>query len=321
VKTSRFHTHPLDPTIPTRFALEPYIAAKRPRVWQRCRIALWLTPALLLLGIFTYLPIFLEFLLSFFSADGFTPPRWAGLGNYLDAFHDADFWGALVNNGWYAIWTVTGKVGLALVIASLLNQKLLGRSFLRSVFFLPVVLSFVAVGIIWTLIYNYDYGIINTTFSFLGLQWLKHDWLGSPETAFGAVVIVDLWKWTGFHVVIYLAGLQSIPKDLYEAAALDGASALQRFWRITVPLLKPFTAVNVLLASLGALSVFDLVYVMTQGGPVKATDVVMIEVYNQAFQFNRLGYAAAMSAIMLVLIILLSLTVLRAFGQNLLSRS
>ena len=321
MKISRFHTHPPDLTIPTRFPPESHIAAKRFRVWQRCEIVLWLTPALLLLGIFSYLPIFLEFLLSFFSADGFTPPRWVGLGNYLDAFHDADFWGALVNNGWYAIWTVTGKVVLALVIASLLNQKLLGRSFLRSAFFLPVVLSFVAVGIIWTLIYNYDYGIINTTLSFLGLQWLRHDWLGSPDTAFGAVVIVDLWKWTGFHIVIYLAGLQSIPKDLYEAAALDGASALQRFWRITVPLLTPFTAVNVLLASLGALSVFDLVYVMTQGGPVKATDVVMIEVYNQAFQFNRLGYAAAMSAIMLVLIVLLSLAVLRAFGQNRVSRS
>jgi ABC-type sugar transport system permease subunit len=295
------------------------IARQSRSIGRRFRL-FWLAPALLLLGIFTYLPIALEFGLSFFSADGFSPPKWSGTGNYLDAIHDGDFWAALLNNGWYAVWTVTGKVGIALAIASLLNQKVFAGNFLRSVFFLPVVLSFVAIGIIWTLIYNYNYGIINGTLSLLGLQWLRHDWLGSPETAFGAVILVDLWKWTGFHVVIYLAGLQSIPQDLYEAAALDGASVLQRFWKITVPLLKPFTAINVLLASLGALSVFDLVYVMTQGGPVKATDVVMIEVYNQAFQFNRLGYAAAMSAIMLVLIILISIAVLRAFGQNLLAR-
>jgi ABC-type sugar transport system permease subunit len=277
---------------------------------------IWLAPAILLLGIFNYLPILLEFCLSFFSADGFSAPKWIGVGNYVEAAHDADFWSALVNNFWYLIGTVAGKIGLALIVATLLNQKLRGRSFLRSVFFLPVVLSFVAIGIIWTLVFNYDYGIVNATLSLAGLAGLRHDWLGTPETALGAVILVDIWKWTGFHVVIYLAGLQSIPGDLYEAAALDGAGPLQRFWRITVPLLKPFTAINVLLASLGALSVFDLVYVMTQGGPVKATDVVMIEVYNQAFQFNRFGYAGAMSAVMLGLIIVLSGVILRVFGSE-----
>ena len=277
---------------------------------------IWLAPALLLLCGLTYLPISLEFILSFFAADGFASPKWIGLNNYFAAFHDADFWGALINNAWYAVWTVSGKLSLSLLVATLLNQKIRGRAFLRSIFFLPVVLSFVAVGIIWTLIYNFDYGVINVSLNALGLGWLKSDWLGSPETAFGAVVLVDLWKWTGFHVVIYLAGLQSIPSDLQEAAALDGAGPWQRFWRITVPLLKPFTAINALLATLGSLSVFDLVYVMTQGGPVKATDVVMIEVYNQAFQFNQLGYAAAMSTIMLVLIVLVSIALLRGFGQT-----
>jgi ABC-type sugar transport system permease subunit len=298
----------------------PAVAGSRRRWRVALKPFIWLAPALLLLGGFTYLPIFLEFVLSFFAADGFAVPKWIGLGNYFDAFQDTDFWVALINNAWYAVWTVTGKLSLSLLIATLLNQRIQGRAFLRSVFFLPVVLSFVAVGIIWTLIYNFDYGIINVTLNSIGLGWLRGDWLGSPETAFGAVVLVDLWKWTGFHVVIYLAGLQSIPADLHEAAALDGANAWQRFWRITVPLLKPFTAINVLLATLGSLSVFDLVYVMTQGGPVKATDVVMIEVYNQAFQFNRLGYAAAVSSIMLGLIVLVSLVVLRSFGQATLTR-
>ena len=298
----------------------PAVGRSRRRWKTALKPFLWLAPALLLLCGLTYLPISLEFILSFFAADGFAPPKPVGLDNYFAAFHDTDFWGALVNNAWYAVWTVTGKLSLSLLIATWLNRKIHGRAFLRSVFFLPVVLSFVAVGIIWTLIYNFDYGIINVTLSTLGLGWLKSDWLGSPETAFGAVVLVDLWKWTGFHVVIYLAGLQSIPSDLYEAAALDGASSWQRFWRITVPLLKPFTAINTLLATLGSLSVFDLIYVMTQGGPVKATDVVMIEVYNQAFQFNRLGYAAAMSTIMLILIVLVSVILLRSFGRETLQR-
>ena len=147
----------------------------------------------------------------------------------------------------------------------------------------------------------------------IGLTDFKRDWLGAPETAFPAVIFVDLWKWTGFHVVIYLAGLQSIPGELYEAAALDGASRWQMLWRITLPLLKPFTAVNVVIASLGAFSVFDLIYVMTQGGPFKSTNVAIVEVYLQAFQFNQFGYAAALSVLVLLLITGLSLGLLRIF--------
>jgi ABC-type sugar transport system permease subunit len=166
-------------------------------------------------------------------------------------------------------------------------------------------------GVIWTLFFNFDYGVLNAILNALGLRAVRQDWLGSADTALGAVIFVDIWKWTGFHLVIYLAGLQSIPKDLYEAALLDGASAFQRFWRITVPLLQPFTAINVLLASLGAFSVFDLIYVMTQGGPFKATNVAMVEVYLQAFQFNRFGYAGAMSVVLLGLVATMSVLILR----------
>jgi ABC-type sugar transport system permease subunit len=282
---------------------------------ERLKPLFWLAPGVLILLYFTYIPIGLEIGLSFLHADGFSPLRWANLQNYTEALGDPNFLPALINNFWYAVFTVSGKIAFALVIAVVLNRRLRGIGFFRCVFFLPVVVSFVAVGIIWTLIYNYNYGIIDQTLGFLDLNEWKRDWLGSPDLAFPSVVLVDLWKWTGFHVVIYLAGLQSIPSELYEAAALDGASVWQRFSRITVPLLKPFTAINVLLATLGALSVFDLVYVMTQGGPAHATNVVMIEVYNQAFQFNRFGYAAAMSAILLALIVCVSLLILRIFQE------
>jgi ABC-type sugar transport system permease subunit len=271
----------------------------------------WVAPAFCVLFVFTHLPILLEGVLSLVAADGFSPPRFIGLKNYIEVLSNQDFWEALGHNVIYAIATVVGKVGLSLLLAVLLNQRLFGRNIFRTVLFLPVVLSFVAIGVIWTLFFNFDYGILNAVLVAIGLQGLKHDWLGSADTALGAVIFVDVWKWTGFHLVIYLAGLQSIPRELYEAARIDGANAWQRFRRITIPLLQPFTAINVLLASLGAFSVFDLIYVMTQGGPFKATNVAMVEIYLQAFQFNRLGYAGAMSIVLLALVAAMSIVILR----------
>jgi ABC-type sugar transport system permease subunit len=284
--------------------------------FRRFEFLLWLAPALLLVGALTYLPILTEVVLSFFAADGFSMPRFIGFANYTQAIGQPDFWAALLNNVWYAIGTVSGKLILALIAALLLNGPFRGRAAFRALFFLPVILSFVAIGLLWTLIFNYNYGLINFLLQAIGLADFKRDWLGAPETAFPAVIFVDLWKWTGFHVVIYLAGLQSIPGELYEAAALDGASRWQILWRITLPLLKPFTAVNVVIASLGAFSVFDLIYVMTQGGPFKSTNVAMVEVYLQAFQFNQFGYAAALSVLVLLLIIGLSFGLLRLFRSG-----
>lgn len=271
----------------------------------------WVAPAFCVLFVFTHLPILLESVLSLVAADGFSPPRFIGLNNYIEVLSNQDFWEALGHNVIYAIATVVGKVGLSLLLAVLLNQRLFGRNIFRTVLFLPVVLSFVAIGVIWTLFFNFDYGVLNALLGAIGLQGLKHDWLGSADTALGAVIFVDIWKWSGFHLVIYLAGLQSIPRDLYEAARIDGANAWQRFRRITIPLLQPFTAINVLLATLGAFSVFDLIYVMTQGGPFKATNVAMVEIYLQAFQFNRLGYAGAMSIVLLALVAAMSIVILR----------
>jgi ABC-type sugar transport system permease subunit len=305
------------PSVGNALSAQPLMpTARAGRPFKRFEFVLWLAPALLLVGTLTYLPILTELGLSFFAADGFSVPRFVGIANYAQAAGHQDFWAALLNNVWYAIDTVSGKVIFALIAALLLNGPFRGRSVFRAVFFLPVILSFVAIGLLWTLIFNYNYGLINFILQAVGLADLKRDWLGTPETAFPAVIFVDLWKWTGFHVVIYLAGLQSIPSDLYEAAALDGASRWQMLWRITIPLLKPFTAINVVLASLGAFSVFDLVYVMTQGGPFKSTNVAMIEVYLQAFQFNQFGYAAALSVLLLLLIAGLSFGLLRIFGSE-----
>jgi ABC-type sugar transport system permease subunit len=140
--------------------------------------------------------------------------------------------------------------------------------------------------------------------------------LGSTSLALGALIVVDIWKWFGFHMVINLAGLQSIPAELYESARMDGANGWDCFWRITLPLLQPVTLINVTLATLGAFNVFDLVYVMTTGGPANSTNVAMMEIYTQAFQFYRFGYAAAMSFVLLALVSIIALVVLRALRSE-----
>lgn len=281
------------------------------RLLRRLEPYFWVAPACCVLFVFTHLPILLEGVLSLFAADGFSTPRFIWFNNYQEVLSNHDFWEAIGHNVIYTVATVAGKVVLSLLLAVVLNRQLRGRHIFRTILFLPVVLSFVAIGLLWTLFLNFDYGVLNAILNALGLKSVRQDWLGSAETALGAVIFVDIWKWTGFHLVIYLAGLQSIPRDLYEAALLDGANAFQRFWRITVPLLQPFTAINVLLASLGGFSVFDLIYVMTQGGPFKATNVAMVEVYLQAFQFNRLGYAGAMSVVLLGLVATMSVLIIR----------
>jgi ABC-type sugar transport system permease subunit len=275
-------------------------AARRPK--GRLEPYLWVLPAVALFFGFVHLPMLVEIGLSFLSSSGLEEPKFVGVQHYVDLASDAAFWSAIRHNLLFALLTVTAKVTLALALAVALNQALRGRNFFRTVFFLPFVLSYVAVGIIWTLIYNYDYGVLNHLLRRVGADGLVNDWLGNPDAAFGAVVAVAIWKHVGFHMVVYLAGLQSIPQELYEAAAIDGARRWHRFRHITLPLLARYTAINVMIATLWAFSVFDLVYVMTQGGPVKATDVAMIQVYQQAFFYSRLGYAASQSVVMLAIV-------------------
>ncbi len=199
----------------------------------------WVTPALVVFFIFTLLPLIVGFWLSFVSWDGITTLRWVGLQNYVDVFHDSLFWQAIEHNAIYAVGTVVGKIALSLVLAILLNQSLPGRAIFRTALFLPVVLSFVVVGLMWNWIYDYNFGLVNGMLGLIGLSSLKQLWLGNPSLALPALIVVDIWKWFGFHMVIFLAGLQSIPAELYEAARIDGANAWHSFWRITLPLLRP----------------------------------------------------------------------------------
>lgn len=276
----------------------------------------WVAPAVIVFFIFTLLPLIVGFWLSFVDWDGIAAIRWVGVQNYIGVFHDSIFWQAIEHNAIYAVGTVVGKVGLALVLAVLLNQALPGRAIFRTALFLPVVLSFVVVGLLWNWIYNFNFGLVNGVLGAIGLSSLKQQWLGNPSLALPALIVVDIWKWFGFHMVIFLAGLQSIPAELYEAARIDGANAWQSFWRVTLPLLRPVTMINVTLATLGAFNVFDLIYVTTTGGPAYATNVAMMDIYTQAFQFYRFGYAAAMSFVLLALVSIIALVVLRTLNSE-----
>jgi ABC-type sugar transport system permease subunit len=293
-------------------------AAPRPKVvsavWRSARLTpyLWVQPAVVLFAVFRLYPLAFGFYLSLNKWDGIQPMVFRGLANYQQAlFEDPLFWQALWHNVVFAVGTVVGKNVIAIVLAVLLNADLRGRTFFRTTLFMPVVMSFVVVGLLWGWIFNFQFGLLNNLLAAVGLEGLRTDWLGDPGHALYSLIGVDVWKWYGFHLVIYLAGLQAIPVVLYEAATIDGASGWQQFWRLTLPLLRPIVVVNVTLSLMGAFNVFDLIYVMTQGGPVNATNVVMIHAYLQGFKFYEMGYASAISYVLMLIVIVVSAVQIR----------
>lgn len=263
-----------------------------------------LLPAIILLIIFVAVPVGLGFYLSFHRWDGFNDPVFIGVNNYIKLFQrDKIFAKAISNTIIFAISVVSIKNVLGLVLGLLVNQKIRGIIFFRTALFLPVTLSFVVIGLLWSWIFNPSFGLLNAGLELVGLDSLIRPWLSDTSTALGAIITVDIWKWTGFHMVLYLAGLQAIPRDLYEVAIIDGASAWQRLIRITLPLLAPVTFINVLLSLSGAfVRNFDLVYVMTDGGPNNATEVVLTHIVTQAFKFGKLGYASAMGFVLFAIV-------------------
>jgi ABC-type sugar transport system permease subunit len=286
---------------------------------QRWRLApyVWILPAITLFGIFRLYPIAFGLYLSFHEWNGIGPMVFRGLANFQQAIlGDSTFHRALWNNVVYAAGTVTGKNIIALALAVALNGPIRGRTVFRTALFMPVVMSFVVVGLLWAWIFNYQFGLLNNLLMAAGLPQWRTDWLGNPKIALASLIGVDIWKWYGFHMVIYLAGLQSIPALLYEAATIDGASAWRGFLHITLPLLRPIMVINVTLSLMGAFNVFDLIYVMTQGGPANATNVVMIHAYLQGFKFYRMGYAAAISYILMTVVIMLSAVQIRVMRSE-----
>jgi len=256
---------------------------------------LMLAPAAVLFSLFFLWPFARGLWISLTRWDGFSNPVFVGAGNYLKLLHDGLFLGALENNLIFVVLILIFKNALGLGLAMLLDRALFLRGPIRAAVFIPVTLSFAATGLLWSWIYNPVFGLLNAALDLLGLSGLQQSWLGDAHIALYSIIAVDIWKWLGFHAVIYLAGLQTIPQDLYEAARLDGAGPAARFRHVTLPLMMPVVLINVILGLSGAfVRNFDIVQVLTQGGPNHATEVVMTLMVKTAFQDGNMGYASAM---------------------------
>lgn len=267
---------------------------------------LWVLPALTVYGIFKLYPLVSGLQMSLLRWDGIEEPRYIGLRNFQRILSDEMTATVLMNNVHYAVGTVVGKIVLSLFLAILLHQALRGRTFYRTSLFMPVVMSFVVVGVLWSWLFNPQFGLINSLLRGLGLDFLVQDWLGDAAVALNSLILVDIWKWYGFHMVIFLAGLQSIPDELYEAARIDGASGWQQFLHVTLPMLHPVMIVNVTISVMGAFNVFDIPFIMTAGGPANATNVMALHIYIRGFKFYRFGFSAALSYVLLVIVTLVA---------------
>lgn len=260
-------------------------------------------PALILYVTFVIYPVGRGFWVSLHRWDGLSEMEWIGLNNYKFVFDDEIFWMALGHTFQFAIVVTIVKNIFGLLLAILLNQKIRAQTFFRGATFMPVTFSFVVIGVLWSWIFNPTFGLLNFFLETFNLEFLIQGWLSDPKIALWSVMWVDIWKWTGFHMVLFLAGIQGIDKEYYEAAAIDGATSWQSFIHITLPLLRQVTAVSVFMSLLGAfVSNYDVVYVMTGGGPFHSTEVAMTWIVSTTFRYARVGKANAMSMILFVFV-------------------
>lgn len=261
-----------------------------------------LVPAAIIFGVFFVLPVLASFILAFtdWNLSRFYTPSMNGLDNFRYVFKDRNFVLSVKNTIYFAFYTAAFKTLLGLILAIAVNRQLRTRNVLRTLFYVPAVLSMVVVGIIFDAIFRYN-GMFNQLLGMLGLVNLQQDWIGGYKTALSVVVIADIWRWTGFNMAVFLAGLQGISFDYYEAARIDGASAWQQFAKITVPMLLPAFTVNIVFNTIGGLKVFEQVFVITGGGPGFASQVLSTYVYS-AFSQGLLGRSTAMGLILFVFV-------------------
>lgn len=263
---------------------------------------LFLAPSLVLFAIFTAIPVISAFFISFTQWNLFNEVTWVGLGNYLELAKDEIFAKVLGNTAYFVLASVPVQIVLALACALVLNRGIKGQTFFRVVYFLPVVTSTIAAALVWAWLFNSNFGLINAGLSLVGVTDLPK-WMGSTRWAMPAIIIVSIWQNLGYAMVLFLAGLQNIGKDVHDAAALDGATGWDRFWHITLPLLSPTTFFVLVISIIGSFQVFELVLVMTKAGPANATNTLVYYIYQNGFQFYQMGYASA-AAMVLFLIVL-----------------
>ena len=267
---------------------------------------LLLLPAAVLLAAFTHYPALATFWHSFFTTPRANrPARFVGLENYELLLEDPVFWTALTNNAWYALGTILPSMALAIVMALWVNRQMVGRGWVRLAYFTPTVLPMIAVANIWLFFYTPDYGLLDQVRSLWG--GAPHNWLGSKQTALGAVVAVAVWKEAGFFMIFYLAALQQQSPELREAAALEGCNRWQFFWRVTFPLLMPTTLFVLVNAVINAFRLIDHIFILTRGGPDNASSLLLFYIYEVGFKFWDVSYAAALTVVLLLVLAVVAL--------------
>ena len=263
---------------------------------------LLLLPSLLVFGTFVFFPLIYTLWLSGMNWNLISPDKkFVAFGNYLKLLRDPLFWKVLSNTVVFSFFSVVISVSLGLFIAVLINRRTAGRTLFRTVIFLPYVTATSAMALVWLWIFDPQYGFLNMVLTALGLH--GPEWLASTSWSMPAIVIMTIWRFTGYIMLIYLGGLQSIDGELIEAASVEGAGPLAIFWKITFPLLSPTTLFVVITTLITMLQNFETVYIMTQGGPVNSTNMLVLYIYQNAFQFFEAGYASTISVILFLIMI------------------
>jgi len=272
------------------------------------------SPYLVHFALFVGFPVAFSFFLIFNRWDIIGHWEWIGTGNFTRLLHDRLFFRSLANTGVFLLIHIPLQIAVALFLAVSLNQRLRARGFFRAAFFLPVVVSGVVVTILWDQLYAQDTGALNALLTAMGLPRLP--WLTSPRLAMPSIALMATWKNVGLYVVLFLVGLQSIPRQLYEAADLEGADAWQRFWRITLPMINPTFFLVVVLSTIGGFSLFIEPYIMTGGGPLNSTLSAVLYIYKQGFFFYHMGYAATLGFFFALVIFLVVVIQRRVVEQE-----
>ncbi len=280
---------------------------------------LFLIPAVVIFLVLMVVPMVRAILLSFEKWDGIREPVYVGLGNYQNLLDDRIFLLATTNTLYFVVIMVIFQSTVPLFVAVLLNSGLKGSTIFRTVYFMPVIISLAITGMLWSMIYEPNFGVINETLRALGLGWLARFWLADKYTLIPSLAVVSIWQSLGFFMVIYFAGLQNIPQELIEAAKIDGAGAATRLFKITIPLLRPVITVVVVLNTINSIKVFDHIWVMTAGGPNNQSTTFATYLYQVAFgamgsSNSQLGYASAIGVVIFVATFVLSIVLVK-YGQ------
>ncbi|GAA1808943.1 carbohydrate ABC transporter permease [Nesterenkonia flava] len=291
--------------------------ASRAKWRKRAEIAFFVTPALALLAVFVAWPIVTAVHMSLYRWRGFGPMvDFVGLANYTSVLTNQVFTDAVIHNLIIVVGSIVLQLPLGLALALLLNRRMWGQGLVRTIIFVPYVLAEVVAGVVWFQLLQPQYGVVDTILSSLGISGPPQGFLGTPDLALWTVLVVLTWKYLGLAVILFLAGLQGVPEDLYEAAQLDGASWWQVQWRVTIPLLGPTMRTWGFLSMIGSLQLFDMVWILTRGGPANSTTTMATFLIDQGTRSQNFGIAGAASVILFVLALILAV----AYQQLILSR-